>query len=69
MKSSQGQGLGGLRDIWGLGIPLWGIPRIRTIEFWSLYWGPPLQYEIKASLYEGSYRATGRVPSTLNPRH
>ena len=23
-----------------LGVPFWGSPRIRTIVFWGLYWGP-----------------------------
>ena len=25
-----------------LGVPFWGLPIIRTIVFWGLYWGPPI---------------------------
>ena len=30
---------------WGFlkfGVSLWDLPRIRTIAFWGLYWGPPI---------------------------
>ena len=26
-----------------LGVPFWGVPIIRTMEFGSLYWGPSVQ--------------------------
>ena len=25
-----------------LGVPFWGVPIVRTIVFWGLYWGPPI---------------------------
>ena len=25
-----------------LGLPFWGVPIIRTLVYWGLYWGPPI---------------------------
>ena len=36
-----------------LGVTFWGVPNIRTIVFWGLYWDPPIL---------GNYQILGPKP-------
>ena len=41
---AESQAYGPSRTVFGgfpkLGVPFWGVPLIRSIVYWGLYWGP-----------------------------
>ena len=42
-----------------LGLFFWGVPIIRTLVFWGLYWGPLLlgNYQIRLTIFRGPYNS------------
>ena len=44
-----------------LGVPFWGVPIIRTIVYWGLYWGPLIlgNYHIGLRFWGFEFRVSG----------